>query len=39
MEGYRLFDLRRWDVDVDVLNTFLTVEKQSDQHCLLVQKQ
>ena len=27
MEGYRLFDLRRWNVDVDVLNTFLAVEK------------
>jgi hypothetical protein len=27
MEGYRLFDLRRWNVDVDVLNTYLNVEK------------
>jgi hypothetical protein len=27
MEGYRLFDLRRWNVDADVLNTYLTVEK------------
>ncbi|NJO25745.1 MAG: RagB/SusD family nutrient uptake outer membrane protein [Bacteroidia bacterium] len=27
MEGYRLFDLRRWGVDVQVINDFLTVEK------------
>jgi len=27
MEGYRLFDLRRWNVDIDVLNTYLNVEK------------
>lgn len=27
MEGYRLFDLRRWNVDIQVLNDFVNVEK------------
>ena len=27
MEGYRLFDLRRWGIDATVLNAFIAVEK------------